>query len=315
MLRQRHAPAASETSKSAQVANHFQRAGLEREAAHYYKEAGDTSRNLYANAEALGHYQSALALGYEETAVLHEAIGDLLTLRGDYENALTSYETAAAQIDGSDQSERLARLEMKLGGVYHRRGDWSIAASHYGQSLELSADSCQRARLPTEWSLTAHHGGESDRALALAKQAFEQAEEVGDKEALALAHNVLGILANSRGDYEEASQQLKESLALAEDLDNNSITIAALNNLSLSLRSSEQQEEALLLVDEALSLCIEIGDRHREAALHNNMADLLHELGRSDEAMAHLKEAAAIYSDIGGEAGRWRPEIWMLTEW
>ena len=50
------------------------------------------------NAEALLHYQSALALGHEVAPYLHEAIGDLLTLTGDYDAALANYETAAAQV-------------------------------------------------------------------------------------------------------------------------------------------------------------------------------------------------------------------------
>ena len=78
------------------VAQHFRAAGRDAKAAHYFKLAGDHARGLFANAEALGHYRSALALGHAEAAALHEAIGDLETLMGEYAEAIASYETGAA---------------------------------------------------------------------------------------------------------------------------------------------------------------------------------------------------------------------------
>jgi predicted ATPase len=83
LVDQRHGLAAGESFRSAQVAHHYQLAGHDREAARYYKEAGDGDRDLYANSEALAHYRSSLALGFDDPASLHEAIGDLLTLTGD----------------------------------------------------------------------------------------------------------------------------------------------------------------------------------------------------------------------------------------
>jgi predicted ATPase len=69
---------------ASQVAHHYRLTGQDTEAAEYFKLAGEHARSLYANAEALTHFQSALALGYPDAAALHEAIGDLHTLLGEY---------------------------------------------------------------------------------------------------------------------------------------------------------------------------------------------------------------------------------------
>src|SRR5207245_1027049 len=82
-------------------------------AAEYFKLAGDHARSLYANAEALTHYRMALALGYTDAAILHESVGDLYTLLGEYSNAIKSYETAAALCAPT----ALANVEHKLGNV------------------------------------------------------------------------------------------------------------------------------------------------------------------------------------------------------
>jgi class 3 adenylate cyclase/DNA-binding SARP family transcriptional activator len=297
-----------------QIAHHYQLGREEAEAAEYFKLAGDHARSLYANAEALSHYESALALGHPNAAALHEAIGDLRTMAGDYGEALASYETAAALSD----SVRLPCLEQKIGSVYDRRGEWELAERHFAAALEEFGEADrdgERAGLYADWSLTAHRQGSGDRALDLAQQALKLAESIGDAAALAQAHNILGILANSRGDLDGARDHLQRSLALAEDLGDLSAHIAALNNLALAFTASGENEQALSLSETALALCASQGDRHREAALHNNMADLLHAMGRSQEAMEHLKQAVTIFAEIGADAGAMQPEVWKLTAW
>ncbi len=296
------------------VARHYQLAGQAAEAAHYFKLAGEHARTLYANAEALAHFRAALALGLPETAALHEIIGDLQTLSGDYGAALTSYETAAATCP----PESLATLEHKLGNVYHRRGDWELAESHFQEALRVRGEEGfeeERSRLYADGSLTAHQRGQPAQALSLARRALELAEAAADPHALAQAHNILGVLASNQHDLVTARHHLEQSLALAEALGDPGVRVAALNNLALAFSRNGEVEQALKFTENALTLCASLGDRHREAALHNNLADLLHAAGRSEAAMMHLKQAVAIFAEIGTQVGNLQPEIWKLTEW
>ena len=157
-------------------------------------------------------------------------------------------------------------------------------------------------------SLAARHRGAEAEALALAERALELAEASGDAEALAQAHNIVGMLRDDR-------VHLERSLALAETLPDPSVAVAALNNLALACARAGDRDRALELTERAVALCTRQGDRHREAALHNNLADLLHHEGRSEEAMAHLKQAATLFAEIGGVADEMQPEVWMLVEW
>ena len=296
------------------VAEHYRMAGREAEAAEYFKLAGDHSRALFANAEALGHYRSALVLGHTEARDLHTAIGDLQTLQGDYERAIAAYETAASLCD----PDSLAVVERKLGNVHLRRGDWQMAASYLHSalaSLGVAGPGDRRSQLLADLSLTAYHTGDTAEASDLAVQAAELAEDAEDVDALAQAHNILGILARSREEQDSARQHLENSLALAETLSDPSARVAALNNLALAYGTSGEVERAIELAESALMLCASQGDRHREAALHNNLADLLHTAGRAEAAMSHLKQAVSIFAEIGAEAGPMQPEIWKLVEW
>ncbi len=299
---------------AAQIAQHFRLAGNDTAAAEYYKLAGEYARSLYANAEALAHFDTALALGHPEPAALHEVIGDLYTLLGEYSAALRSYETAAAL----SHTGALASIEHKLGTVYERRGDRELAESHFEAALAAlgengAADA--RSRIYADWSRSTHHHGQIKQALNLAQRALDLAETAQDTRALAQAHNILGILASSQNDLTNAQRHLEQSLALAKQLDDLSARVAALNNLALVCRASGKIDRAIELTEAALALCGAQGDRHREAALHNNLADLLHSAGRTEDAMPHLKQAVSIYAAIDTEAGPLQPEIWKLTEW
>lgn len=300
-------------AEAGQIARHYRLAGRENEAATYYKLAGEHARSLYANAEALSHFQTALALGHPDTAGLHEAIGDLHTLFGNYGAAIASYETAAALTGGA----ALAAVEHKLGLVHQRQGDWELAESHYEAAMEALGDagpSAELARLYANRSLAAHHQGRTGEAEDLAQRALELSRSEGDAEALAQAHNTLGILTGGRKDLDAARRHLEESLRLAETLEHPGMRAAALNNLARAYGEAGELHRAIEHATAALQLCTSIGDRHREAALHNNLADLLHAAGRSEEAMDHLKRGVAIFAEVE-EEGVLQPGIWKLAEW
>jgi predicted ATPase/DNA-binding SARP family transcriptional activator len=293
---------------AAQIARHYQLAGWDAEAADYFRIAGEHARVLYANAEALAHFRTALALGHPDAAGLREAVGDMKTLLGEYGEALASYEATAALGAG----DHLANIERKLGSVYQRLGEWELAESHFESALEGTGSAGELARLHADLSLVAHRKGQDDLALQRARRALELAEAAGDERALAQAHNVLGVLAS--GDLDAARYHLKQSLALAEALGDPAARIAALNNLALAYANGGEVEQALESAEAALASCVALGDRHREAALHNNLADLLHAAGRQEESMMHLKRAVEIFAEVGGE-GELQPEIWKLVEW
>ena len=209
-------------AQAAEIGRHFRLAGQDADAAVSFVLAGDHARGLYANAEALAHYQIALALGHPETCRLHEAIGDMHTLLGAYTAALASYETAAALCDGDSRaSAALVEIEHKLGNVYARRGEWLSAETHFAAALDIAGGAVARAaagRILADWSLVVRAQGQPERALALASDALAAAESADDRRGMAQAHNILGILARSRGDSSGAVEQLERGLAIAETL-------------------------------------------------------------------------------------------------
>ena len=186
---------------AALVAGHLERAGREAEAALEHAVAGEHAAALYANAEALAAFRAAGALDHPEPALIRERCGDLETLLGDYATAIGSYEAAAAEADPA----ALARIEHKLGGLHGRRGDWALAEGHLTAALDLLGDDgAGRARALADLSLAAHQRRDAAGAERLAAEALAAAEAAGDRDGLARALNILGVVETAAGRREAA---------------------------------------------------------------------------------------------------------------
>lgn len=310
IIRRRGTEAA--TTLASQIAYHLGEAGQPERAAEYYWSAGKYARSLYANEDALGFFQAALALGAQPRARLHQEIGDTQRVLGSYAAALDSYEAAASQSEASD----LPEVEHRLGQVYSLLGDWEQAQDHYKIALAgLPELHPVRIQALADLSLLFHRLGDAPHAEDLADQVLQQAELLGEPPALAQAHNLLGILNRHLQRPAVAHEHLEHSLALAEQMGGLSMRAAALNNLALVAGDEGDYQIALDLAEQALQLCITLGDRHQEAAVRSNLADLLRASGDEPAALEQLKLAAGIFAQVGADTGEWQPEIWKLVEW
>ncbi|MDX1509844.1 MAG: BTAD domain-containing putative transcriptional regulator [Nitriliruptorales bacterium] len=255
------------------------------------------------------------ALGADDVAGLHEALGDLHTREGDHVAALGSYEMAAAH--RSDDPAGRAVIEQKLAGVHLRRGDRLAADAHLGVAPHLIGDTgalAGRARILADRALSSLRSSDPQEAEALASEALALATVTNDVAALAQVHNLLGMVARRANRMDEARQHARQSLEFAIAFGDPPARIAATNNLGLIERASGNVEAAVELLEDALRRCRWAGDRHVEALLANNLADALYDAGRRDEAMARLKDAVARFG-ADGDADVLRPEIWKLVDW
>ena len=137
---------------------------------------------------------------------------------------------------------------------------------------------CGRASWPTSPSRCTRPAVPSD-AAARAREALELADAAADRHAQAQAHNMLGMLARSRGRPRGRASGARAQPRAGRRAGRRPARAAALNNLALVERDAGELESARELTESALELSAAYGDRHREAALENNLADLHHAAG------------------------------------
>ena len=295
------------------IAFHEGIAGRSAEAAVAHRLAGEHARAVFANREAREHLEAALALGDANVVELHESLAEVLTLLGDYAEAIAHFEVATALAGPA----RRPWIDHHLGLVHARRGEWGRAAGYLDGALGAvpEAEAATRSALLVDRSAIAHRAGDPEESGHLAREALQLAVQVQDRAGMARAEDLLGILARGAGDLAAAREHLERSRVAAAVSADPGPQIAALNSLALVHADLGERDRATELTREALALCERQGDRHRQAALENNLADLLQAAGRQDEAMEHLKRAVTIFAEIGGRPDELRPEIWQLIEW
>ena len=295
------------------IAHHEDHAGRSQESAVAHRLAGEHARAVFANREAREHFEAALALGDAKVLELHESLGEVLTLLGDYAGAIAQFDVASA-IAGP---ERQPWIDHRLGLVHARRGDWERAAGYLDGALAAVPDSeaGTRSTLLADRSAIAHRSGDRAAAGLLAEQALRLASAVERRCRRRSGRGSPRDPGPWRGRPQRRARPPRRACAAALDGPDPGPRIAALNSLALVLGDLGQRDRAMDLTREALALCERQGDRHRQAALENNLADLLRADDRQDEAMEHLKRAVAIFAEIGGQPGELQPEIWKLIEW
>lgn len=288
--------------RSVAIARHLQAAGEDAEAARWFEAAGDEDREMFAHADAIAHYEAALALGHDDRTALHERIGETALLDGRYGLALRSFEAAIA---ASDEAE--PRLEHRIAEVHRRLRRWDLAVAHYEQAEELDPEPELMAMVAADRAVVEHNrGGDAGR---LVQRALGLAAGARDDRSLARAHNAAALVSDGP---EEREEHLRQALEHAEHPGDR---LAVLNNLALTAMAAGDHGEAVALSREAIDLAAGLGDRHLTAALYNTLADALHRGDDQAGSMDALITAVRLFADIRADEGRWTPEAWLLSEW
>jgi DNA-binding SARP family transcriptional activator len=153
--------AAIETG-AAQLARHFEAAGVVKKAVEYLRQAGERAQGLYANEEAIGYLRRALFLledsplaetqrrwQQEEAARLHERLGDVLEWTGEHEKAVTAYQGALGHIPEGDRIWQ-SQLHRKVGNVWRLQSQHERALRAYRRAA-IALEGAAAESPPERW--------------------------------------------------------------------------------------------------------------------------------------------------------------------
>jgi adenylate cyclase len=266
--------------------------------AHYLLAAGDWARAVYANDDAIRHYERALRTLAEapvdtaaaatevETAQLdaHERLADLHGLQGRRADALAQYDVVQRLVERQRDSVRAARVLRKIGGLHWEAGERERAGACFSDGLERlgeDGDSIERAHLFQEMGRLAFRAGDNATALALAQRALSEmpAEAVElPRERLreaavvrAQACNTLGIALARLGRHSEAVEQIEISVAQAEANDMLQAACRGYANLGVLYASLDPQRSIETCL-RGLEVAKKVGDLGFQSRLYANLA-------------------------------------------
>ncbi|MDX2138196.1 MAG: tetratricopeptide repeat protein [Chloroflexota bacterium] len=304
-----------------ELAFHFEHAGQHDRAVTYLILAAKAMMDVYANREAMDYFQRATKIAQEiqtaplEMPVIHEGLGDLYEMRGEYEQAITNYNEAQRWLPEGQPSIR-SRLLRKGGEVLLKWGSYADASARYEEALrELQADfrADEASRIYAGLSMILYRQNQIDDAIELAQLALVMAQEGKPNQAQALQN--LGMLYWKRLERDVALQYNLQSLALWQELNNLNGSAAVHNNLGLLYQHQGDFETAITHYKLSLAQCEQVGNRHGLARVYDNLGQAYMELNNQAAAIQCLESAVAILATIGLTDSEVFSGMWLSGMW
>lgn len=310
------------------LAQHFQQAEEQAQAAHYYTLAGDEAYERYALEEASMLYRQGLALvplqgEVEHRLHLYTRLGRSLELSGLYEQAGTLYE--AMEAEGQAQDE--GRLE--LWALIYQGTIRSIPAALHDPALgrELAerglalarALQDRRAEAKILWNLLLLSRFIEDTAQALqyGERSLEIARELGWREQMAYTMHDLHMVYIELGQGERGVEILHEAVALWRELGNQAMLADGLASIAIIHTALGDFETALQLSAEAQAVSDRIDNAWNQGYSRMLTGLLFFEQGRFSDAIRVMKECIAFGQRAGFLPGviQARGQLVLLYGW
>jgi tetratricopeptide (TPR) repeat protein len=223
-----------------ELAYHFLEGGEKDKALHYFLEAEEKARSIYAWDEGISYAQHALELIEENTdntkekADVTERLGDLIGYTGKAEDGIAYIEKALAIWSQLEDKKNVARLHSKVAFFsWQGLGNREKASRHHSMArdiLEKEPESEDLANLYEDIAHMLWRSG-SPEALSWAHKALELAKRTGAVFALTACCNDLGVLYMKSSEFEKSAEFFEQGLKLALENGFAELALAIYNNL------------------------------------------------------------------------------------
>jgi len=289
-LEQAVGPSPARISDLEALGHHWSFTSDKARGAHYLTAAGDRARAVYANDDAIRHYQRALVtlascLACEDQVrLVRERLADLLALTGQRGDALAHHEAVRAELAAAGDSAGAARLHRKIGALHWDAGDRERARTCFDAGLAClggDGDPVERAQLHQELGRLAFRAGDNANAIAWAERALAELaradgppDSARARETAATkvqAYNTLGVALARMGQLAQAVERIEQSIALAQHHDLLQATCRGYTNLSV-LQSSLDPPRSIETCQRGLAVARQVGDLAFQSRLQANLA-------------------------------------------
>jgi predicted ATPase/serine/threonine protein kinase len=137
----------------------------------------------------------------------------------------------------------------------------------------------------------------------LFREALDIARQLGDKRAIAVSLNALGVNDRNRGKAATAHSLFEESLLLWRELGDQKAAARSLSNLANVFKSQGDYARARALHAECLSIFSGLGDRTGVAWSLNSQGDVARDQGDFGDAKTLYEQGLAIFWELGDRWG------------
>jgi tetratricopeptide (TPR) repeat protein len=298
-----------------QLAHHFDQAGDDSQAYHYFSLAGERAARVYAGREAITHYTRAIQLAERvrpdvvSLAKLHRGRGQAFKDLGEFDQAHTDY-AGALQLARAVGAHKVAwGAYLDLGKLWASR-DHDETRVFFEAALEVARRTDDPALLAGSLNWMGNWHTNSDdftAAVAYHEEARTISEDLGDRRELANTLDLLGIANLMGGDLDASARCYDRSIALCRELDERQRLASSLMGrattvsmlVMLASASVNLRRDPTDDINEALRIAREIDSASEEVWAHWSMGLLCVLRGDYGRGLQELQSGRGIASKIG----------------
>ena len=292
-----------------ELAFHFHNGGDQLETVHHSIIAGNSSRDSYANQDAIRFYTWAAEIlemnseNMTETLVecLKERAG-VYNLVGDNEKAIEDISRAIEYAGETGNSEKEADCLVAASAVFQDTAKYLKAKELSTRALEIYRNSNNRsgeAQCLMNIGTVNRLLGKYNEALDFFRQSLDVSCDSSDHSVEIKTLTGLGTTYAMLGEYDNALEHYHASRELSESTGSRKSHAAILNNIGNICYLKGDYSKALECYNQSMETNREIGNRRAQASILNNMAGLNYKIGNYAKALNSFREAQRISSDIG----------------
>ena len=300
------------------LAFHFLRGQEWGKALRYNLMAAQAAQREFANESAIMACQRALDSASrieddgdtsEARIIVHEILGDVQTLTGQYDDALENYATARVIVADlprtADHTCHLADLCRKIAEVYERRSDYEASFEWLEKGLNyLKQDEpmIEAARIYLLGAGVYHRQGKHHDALTWSEKSLTVASQIASREGqrtMAQAYYLQGAVHHRLGNLWEAVAICQKSVHLYQEIEEIPGQARALNNLANAFSDLGEWLQASEAYHKSLAINQRIGNIQEQGFIANNLATIHLDRGEWDDAARLFKESNEIWKQLG----------------
>jgi predicted ATPase len=309
-----------------ELAHHFREAGELEKALIYSIHAAHQTEASYANEAALLWYNRTLEMldqlspeevtRIEEThgfrslrASAYQSLGDVLSLTGQYDEALAHYASARVLVEAgmtsAEQGRRLANLCLQTADVHDKRSEYFNALTWLDKGLgylDEDEPTIEAAHIYLLRAEIYRRQGKNEEAIDWCQRSLDIASQIKTREgqqAMGHAYYALGATHWRRGDLERAVQFCRESVRVYRKIDDLVGQSNAYNHLANVYHDRGEWAQASDAHNRNLAIRQEIGDIYGEGLATHNLAGIYLDSGEWTRAAELYEQSLDIWTQVG----------------
>ncbi len=293
-----------------ELAFHFFRGIDKKKGVKYCIEAGDRTKDKYANRNAIQYYIWAEELLKEEKEEKSKKIRidcllkrvDVLNLIGENTVALKHLDKGIKAAQAIRDIKREADIRSKIARAYLKVSQYREAIDAATDCIEIYKKTTNKKGIVELMNIIGHAHfelGEYDKALGNYEDASKILRHIDDRELETVVLINRGNISYQLGNCSKALENYEDALNILRDTKNRKLEGIALGNIGNTYSKSNRYVEALKNYKDALNIFSDIGDKVGESKVLNNIGNIHKSLGNYDKSLEYYKNSLRIFRDMG----------------